>query len=115
MAKQSADQVSDWNGQSGERWLANQARLDALVSVFGLATIEAAAPATGGRVLDIGCGARLRDRSALSRPDEEHAAIAYAAPLSNLWMMRRAAFEPDAAPLAPHRLYVDGSVRQIEF
>ena len=79
MAKQSADQVSDWNGQSGERWVANQARLNALVSVFGLATIEAAAPATGGRVLDIGCGARLRDRSALSRPDEEHAAIAYAA------------------------------------
>ncbi|MEW1781078.1 hypothetical protein AB0305_02655 [Arthrobacter sp. NPDC080086] len=35
--------------------------------------------------------------------------------LGNLWMTRRAAFEPDAAPLAPHRLYVDGSVRQIEF
>ena len=28
---------------------------------------------------------------------------------------RRAAFEPGAAPLAPHRLYVDGSVRQNEF
>ncbi len=57
MAKQSADQVSDWNGQSGERWVANQARLDALVAVFGQAAIEAAAPATGERVLDIGCGA----------------------------------------------------------
>ncbi|CAG2287094.1 class I SAM-dependent methyltransferase [Burkholderia sola] len=57
MAKQSADQVGDWNGQSGERWVANQARLDALVAVFGLAAIEAAAPATGERVLDIGCGA----------------------------------------------------------
>lgn len=57
MAKQSADQVGDWNGQSGERWVANQARLDALVAVFGLVAIEAAAPATGERVLDIGCGA----------------------------------------------------------
>ncbi|WP_175753695.1 class I SAM-dependent methyltransferase [Burkholderia ambifaria] len=57
MAKQSADQVGDWNGQSGERWVANQARLDALVAVFGQAAIEAAAPATGERVLDIGCGA----------------------------------------------------------
>ncbi|KWU18997.1 class I SAM-dependent methyltransferase [Burkholderia cenocepacia] len=57
MAKQSADQVGDWNGQSGERWVANQARVDALVAVFGLAAIEAAAPATGERVLDIGCGA----------------------------------------------------------
>ena len=57
MAKQSANQVGDWNGQSGERWVANQARLDALVAAFGQAAIEAAAPATGERVLDIGCGA----------------------------------------------------------
>lgn len=57
MAKQGADQVGDWNGQSGERWVANQARLDAMVAVFGQAAIEAAAPATGERVLDIGCGA----------------------------------------------------------
>ncbi|MEM5460727.1 class I SAM-dependent methyltransferase [Paraburkholderia phytofirmans] len=57
MAKQRADQVDDWNGQSGERWVANQARLNALVAVFGQAAIEAAAPATGERVLDIGCGA----------------------------------------------------------
>ncbi|MBB2920082.1 class I SAM-dependent methyltransferase [Cupriavidus alkaliphilus] len=57
MAEQSADQVGDWNGQSGERWVANQARLDAMVAVFGQAAMEAAAPATGERVLDIGCGA----------------------------------------------------------
>lgn len=57
MAAQSADQVGDWNGQSGERWVANQARLDAMVAVFGQAAIKAAAPATGERVLDIGCGA----------------------------------------------------------
>ncbi|WP_426398105.1 class I SAM-dependent methyltransferase [Ralstonia sp. R-29] len=57
MTKQSAYQVGDWNGQSGERWVANQARLDAMVAVFGQAAIEAAALATGERVLDIGCGA----------------------------------------------------------
>lgn len=57
MAEQIADQVGDWNGQSGERWVANQARLDAMVAVFGQAAIEAAAPETGERVLDIGCGA----------------------------------------------------------
>ncbi|TCW79574.1 SAM-dependent methyltransferase [Burkholderia sp. SRS-46] len=57
MAEQIADQVGDWNGQGGERWVANQARLDAMVAVFGQAAIEAAAPATGERVLDIGCGA----------------------------------------------------------
>ena len=57
MAKQNAYQVGDWNGQSGERWVANQARLDSLVAVFGQAAIEAAAAATGERVLDVGCGA----------------------------------------------------------
>ncbi len=53
----SAYQVADWNGQSGERWVAYQARLDAMLAAFGQAAIEAAAPATGERVLDVGCGA----------------------------------------------------------
>lgn len=50
-------QVANWKGQSGERWLAYQARLDAMMAVFGQAAIEAATPATGERVLDVGCGA----------------------------------------------------------
>ena len=57
MAKQNAYQVGDWNGQSGERWVANQTRLDAMVAVFGQAAIEAASPMTDERVLDVGCGA----------------------------------------------------------
>jgi SAM-dependent methyltransferase len=57
MAEQNADQIANWNGQSGERWVAYQARLDAMLAVFGQAAIEAAAPATGEHVLDIGCGA----------------------------------------------------------
>ena len=35
MAEQNAYRVADWNGQSGERWVANQARLDAMAAVFG--------------------------------------------------------------------------------
>ena len=57
MAKQSADHVGDWNGQSGERWVAHQARLDAMLAAFGQAAIEAAAPVAGESVLDVGCGA----------------------------------------------------------
>src|SRR5947199_6327771 len=57
MAQHNADRVADWNGQSGERWVAHQARLDAMMAVFGQAAIEAAAPATGECVLDVGCGA----------------------------------------------------------
>jgi SAM-dependent methyltransferase len=56
MAEQNAYQVADWNGQSGKHWVANQARLDAMLAVFGEAAIEAAAPVIGERVLDIGCG-----------------------------------------------------------
>jgi len=57
MTEQNAYQVADWNGQSGEYWVTNQARLDAMFAVFGQAAIAAAAPATGERVLDVGCGA----------------------------------------------------------
>ncbi|TWC22096.1 MULTISPECIES: class I SAM-dependent methyltransferase [unclassified Pseudomonas] len=57
MTEQNAHQVADWNGQSGEYWAANQARLDAMMAVFGRAAIEAAAPVTDERVLDVGCGA----------------------------------------------------------
>ncbi len=57
MTEQKAYQVADWNGESGEYWAVNQARLDAMFAVFGQAAIEAAAPATGERVLDVGCGA----------------------------------------------------------
>lgn len=42
MAQQNAYQVADWNGQSGERWVAHQPRLDAILAVFGQAAIEAA-------------------------------------------------------------------------
>ena len=40
MAGRNADQAADWNGQSGERWVANQARVDAMMAFFGLAAIE---------------------------------------------------------------------------
>ena len=57
MAEQNAHQVADWNDQTEERWVAYQARLDAMLAVFGQAAIDAAAPAAGERVLDVGCGA----------------------------------------------------------
>ena len=57
MGQHNADRVAGWNDQSGERWVAHQARLDAIAAVFGQAAIEAAAPATGECVLDVGCGA----------------------------------------------------------
>ncbi|MET3650294.1 class I SAM-dependent methyltransferase [Phyllobacterium ifriqiyense] len=57
MPEEDVSQIADWKGQSGERWVAYQTRLDAMMAVFGQAAIEAVAPATGERVLDVGCGA----------------------------------------------------------
>lgn len=71
MAERNADQIADWNGQSGERWVAHQARLDAMVSVFGQAAIDAAAPAEGERVLDVGCGAGASSMALAARVGAE--------------------------------------------
>ncbi|MDU9028417.1 class I SAM-dependent methyltransferase [Pseudomonas mediterranea] len=71
MTEQNAHQVADWSGQSGERWVANQARLDAMVTMFGQAAIEAAAPAKGERVLDVGCGAGASSLALVSRVGAE--------------------------------------------
>lgn len=46
----------DWNGDSGERWAANLARLDVMLEDFGNAAIAAADAQPGERILDIGCG-----------------------------------------------------------
>lgn len=57
MPEQSVYQVADWNGQNGERWVTNQARLDHMLVAFGEAAIKAASPGAGERVLDVGSGA----------------------------------------------------------
>jgi SAM-dependent methyltransferase len=67
MSQPNAYQVADWNGSSGERWVANQVRLDAMLAGFGEAAIAAAAPVAGERVLDIGCGAGATSRALAQR------------------------------------------------
>ncbi len=51
-----AEQIEYWNSDRAARWVANEDRLDALIGPFGAMAIEAAAPARGERVLDVGCG-----------------------------------------------------------
>ncbi|MFT4055803.1 MAG: class I SAM-dependent methyltransferase [Novosphingobium sp.] len=57
MTKPAVYQVSDWVGKSGDNWVSNQRRLDAMLAAFGEAAIAAADPQAGEHVLDIGCGA----------------------------------------------------------
>lgn len=51
-----AEQIADWNGDQGQRWVDQQALLDRMIEPFGQAALQAAAPRPGESVLDIGCG-----------------------------------------------------------
>ncbi len=51
-----AEQIEYWNQQAGPKWIAENARLDAMLAPIGLAAMDRAQPGAGERVLDIGCG-----------------------------------------------------------
>jgi len=56
MTQSNADQIAYWNGDVGQRWAAQQTRLDAMLAPISEAALDAAAAKPGERVLDIGCG-----------------------------------------------------------
>ena len=51
-----AQQIEYWNEQAGPTWIAENARLDAMLAPLGRAALERARPRAGERVLDVGCG-----------------------------------------------------------
>ena len=51
-----ADQIAYWNGPNGQRWTDRQAVQDVLLAPVSQILIERAAPKTGDRIVDIGCG-----------------------------------------------------------
>ena len=51
-----SEQIAEWNGAMGQRWVAMQQDIDRIVVPFGEAALVAAAPQPGERVVDIGCG-----------------------------------------------------------
>ena len=56
MAAGNSEQIAEWNGALGERWVTMQQEIDRIVVPFGDAALKAAAPQPGERVIDIGCG-----------------------------------------------------------
>ena len=51
-----ADQIAYWNADGGENWVALQKYMDAQLEPYGLRAMDALAPASGERLLDVGCG-----------------------------------------------------------
>ena len=56
MPVDNSEQIAEWNGALGQRWVAMQQETDRVVAPFGDAALKAAAPQPGERVIDIGCG-----------------------------------------------------------
>jgi SAM-dependent methyltransferase len=56
MVAGNSEQIAEWNGALGERWVTMQQEIDRIVVPFGDAALKAAAPQAGERVIDIGCG-----------------------------------------------------------
>lgn len=51
-----AQQIAFWNGPGGDQWVAEQARMDAMLDPVLTAAIAHAAPRAAETVLDVGCG-----------------------------------------------------------
>jgi SAM-dependent methyltransferase len=56
MPADNSQQIAEWNGALGQRWVAMQREIDRIVVPFGDAALKAAAPQPGERVIDVGCG-----------------------------------------------------------
>ncbi|HVS55157.1 MAG TPA: methyltransferase domain-containing protein [Casimicrobiaceae bacterium] len=56
MPADNSEQIAEWNGALGERWVAMRQDIDRFVVPFGNAALKAAAPQPGERAIDIGCG-----------------------------------------------------------
>src|SRR5437899_7191102 len=56
MPTDNSEQIAEWNGALGQRWVAMQREIDRIVVPFGDVALKVAAPQPGERVIDIGCG-----------------------------------------------------------
>lgn len=64
---QNADQIEYWNGPGGQRWAARQAAQDIVLQPVLDLLIDRAAPQSGERVVDVGCGSGASTNAFASR------------------------------------------------
>lgn len=62
-----AEQIEYWNGEAGEGWAERDRQMEKTLGPIGEQAITAAAPASGEKVLDIGCGCARTSFSLLDK------------------------------------------------
>src|SRR5262252_171951 len=95
-----AAQIENWDGPSGQHWVAEAERYDRMTRSFGERIIEAVVPRPGERVLDVGCGngAVALAASALVAPDGSVMGLDISGPM--LAYARRRAEQADTASVS---------------
>ncbi len=79
-----AAQIAYWNDQAASTWTAFQERIDAVFEPLTALAMEAAAPALGERVIDVGCGcgATVLELARRVGPDGRVLGLDVSAPMS---------------------------------
>ena len=85
-----ADQYAAWNGDSGQRWVADADRRDRVLAPIAHALLDAARLGPGDRVLDIGCGcgATTLDAARAVAPTGEIHGVDLSAPMLDVARQR---------------------------
>ena len=84
------DQYDAWNGDSGRRWVADPDRRDEVIAEVAGALLNASAPQTGERLLDVGCGcgATTLASARLVAPDGAVVGVDLSAPMLDVARQR---------------------------
>ncbi|HEY2864692.1 MAG TPA: methyltransferase domain-containing protein [Casimicrobiaceae bacterium] len=100
MPTDNSEQIAEWNGVLGQRWVAMRQDIDRFVLPFGEAALEVAAPRLGERVIDIGCGCGETSIEIARRVGRTGSVLGIDVSQPMLAFARAQSAPPDAARLA---------------
>jgi len=107
MTTANADQFDAWNGDSGQRWVANADRRDAVLSPIADLLLDHAAVQPGDAVLDVGCGCGATSLAAAAATGPDGALVGLDLSEPMLDVARRRA----GATGVPHARFIQGDAQ----
>lgn len=95
------EQIQFWNGPGGQKWVAHNGMMEAMLHDIGMRAISMLAPEAGNKALDIGCGCgnQTLDLARCIGPGGEVVGVDISAPMLHLGqqLAQAAAEEPMAS------------------